>query len=89
MACKLKEKFALYYIKQLINSNFGRKPWKFCALIPTSSTGPPSATTSETLALSAPAPINIPIYLTQLPGIGPISVTYSMQQSGARLITYT
>lgn len=40
IACHLKEKFALYYINWLIDSDFDKKPWKSCTLIPISLIGP-------------------------------------------------
>lgn len=38
MACKKNEKFVLYEINQLINSDFDKKPQKSCILILTSFT---------------------------------------------------
>ncbi len=88
-ACEENEEFASYQISRLIDSDFGRKPRKFRALTPTSPTGPPPAATSPTSALSAPAPVNTPIYPTQPPGIGPTPAAYGMQRSGARPAAYT
>lgn len=70
----------MYYIKQLVNSHFGRKP-NFNPFIPTSPSGPPPApvlfaSSSQTPGPSAPAPINTPIYPTQPPGTRPTPATY-------------
>ena len=51
MACKPKEKFAFYYIKQLLNSDFGKKPQM-------STTGPPPA--PAPLASPTPTPLPAP-----------------------------
>lgn len=70
IACKLKKKFAFYYIKQLLDSNFGKNPQKSCALTPTSLIGPPPlgipaapallVSPSPTPDLSTPAPFVSP-----------------------------
>ena len=84
---KLKEEFASYYIKQLLDSDFGRKSQM-------STTGPPPATTppaispasfaspSPTPGPSAPASANTPIYPTHTSGTGIPPGAY-MQPSGA------
>lgn len=77
MTYKPKEKFAFYYIKQLLGSDFGKKPQ-------ISTTESSSAATPSTISLSlfvSPsltsgpstlAPTNTPIYLTYTLGTRPI-----------------
>lgn len=76
MAYRLKKKFAFYYIKQLLDSNFNKKIQKSRTLIPTSSTGPslsgnlaapaPFALLLPTSGLSAPA-----LFVLPSPTLGP------------------
>lgn len=59
MVCRLKKEYASYYIKQLFDSNFGRKPRKSRALTPTSSTRHlllGTSAVSALLVLSSPTP---------------------------------
>ena len=75
IVCKPKEEFVSYYIKQLLNSNFGRK-------LQMSTTRPPLAQTpltspSPTPGLLVLVPTYTPTYLTQLSGIRPTLETYS------------
>ena len=76
IACEEKEEFASYQISQLINSDFGKKPQKSCALTPASPTGPPSVATSPTLGPLAPAPANTSIYPIHISGTGPTPGAY-------------
>ena len=78
MACKPKEEFASYYIKQLLNSDFGRKSQKSHAFTPASPTGPPPAATSPSLGPSAPVPAYTPIHHTQPLSIRPTPASYDM-----------
>lgn len=76
IACKLKEKFISYYIKQLLNSNFDKKSQ-------TSITGLSSvpalfALPLPTLGLLISAPANTPIYLIQPSGTGAILAAYNI-----------
>ena len=68
MACKPKEKFASYHIKQLLNSDFNRKPQM--STIGSPSAPAPLISPSSTPVPSASVPAYIPIYPTQPSGIG-------------------
>ena len=81
MACKPKEKFAFYYIKQLLDSDFVKKPQMF-------TTGLLPAATLPIPGPSTAAPVNTSIYSTQPPSIKPSPTVYGMQQSGVRPSIY-
>lgn len=75
MACKVKEKFVFYYIKQLLDSNFGRK-------FQLSTIGPLPALVPLALPSSTPGPSALvsaytPIHSTQPSVIKPTHETYS------------
>lgn len=52
IACEKKEEFALYHINRLLNSDFGKKPRKSCALTPTSPIGPPPVAITNSCYIS-------------------------------------
>lgn len=93
MVCKLKEKFAFYYIKQLFDINFGKKSQIFI-------TRPPPAvilpailsalftSSSPTSDLSAPIPAYITIHFTQPLSIKSMPKTYSTTTTFDTLILY-
>ena len=80
MKCENKENFALFWISQLFDSDFSRKPQKSYAPILFSPTRPSLAGTPAALALhtspstifgsSAPASANTLLYPTHTSGIG-------------------
>ena len=78
IACKPKEEFASYYIKQLLDSDFGRKPQKSRAFTSPSPIGSPPVATSPSPGLSAPIPAYIPTHPTQPSGIGSTPETYGI-----------
>lgn len=51
-----KEEFVSYHINRLLNSDFGRKPYRFCTFKPTSLTGFLPAARAQTIALLVLAP---------------------------------
>lgn len=95
IAYKNNEKFALYKIGQLIDSDFSRKPPKSCVFISSTSNKPlstgilavsaPLALLSVIFGPSAPIPANIPVYSTQSPNTRIASRAY-MQLSSLQLI---
>lgn len=75
MACKPKEEFVSYYIKKLLDSDFGRKSQ-------ISTTRPPPVPISlvsplSTSGLSVPVPVYTPIHPMQPLGIGSTPQTYN------------
>lgn len=74
MAYKLKEKFAFYYIKPLLTSDFGRKPQ--ISTIKPSPALAPLASPLQTLGPSTPIPAYTFIYFTPSSGIRFISAAY-------------
>ncbi len=89
--CKEDKNFDSYKISRLIDSDFGKKPQKSCALIPISLTSPqlvaiPSALVSFTSLSPTPSPsaqvlANTSIYPMQLLGTGPTSEAYMQPPS--------
>lgn len=94
MACKIKEEFAFYHIKQLVNFHFDRKSNFDSFTSNSSSKLPPIPILFPllllTLSLSIVAPANISIYPIQLSEIRLTSATYStsiLYTSSSRLIS--
>lgn len=76
MAYRLKKQFVPYYIKQLLNSDFGKKPQIF--ITKPSLVQAPFASSSPTLGSSVPAPANTLIYCIQPLEIILTPITYNI-----------